>query len=118
MGELAVAAAALLLAAPAAGQAPGADGEWPMAARDHASTRYSPLGDITAANVKDLKVAWTFDTGIPKGQEAAPVVVGATMYLVTPFPNKVYALDLAKPGAPVKWRYAPEPVRAAQGVAC
>ncbi|MBV8903824.1 MAG: PQQ-dependent dehydrogenase, methanol/ethanol family, partial [Acidobacteriia bacterium] len=41
-----------------------------------------------------------------------------TMYIVTPFPNTLYALDLTKPGAPIKWQYEPKPVTAAQGVAC
>jgi len=40
------------------------------------------------------------------------------MYIVTPFPNIVYALDLSKPGLPIKWRYEPTPERASQGVAC
>ncbi|TGT68889.1 PQQ-binding-like beta-propeller repeat protein, partial [Mesorhizobium sp. M8A.F.Ca.ET.161.01.1.1] len=53
-----------------------------------------------------------------KGQEAAPLVIGNTMYIVTPFPNVVYALDLSKPGAPMKWKYEPNPEPAAQGVAC
>jgi glucose dehydrogenase len=53
-----------------------------------------------------------------RGQEAAPLVVGSTMYVVTPYPNILYALDLTKPGAPAKWKYEPKPLAAAQGVAC
>jgi PQQ-dependent dehydrogenase (methanol/ethanol family) len=94
------------------------DGEWPQAARDPANTRYSPLAQIDANNVKQLKLAFSFDTGTDRGQEAAPAVVGATMYIVTPYPNIVYALDLAKPGAHVKWKFEPKPEAAAQGVAC
>jgi PQQ-dependent dehydrogenase (methanol/ethanol family) len=94
------------------------DGEWPQAARDPANTRYSPLAQIDADNVKQLKLAFSFDTGTDRGQEAAPAVVGATMYIVTPYPNIVYALDLAKPGAHVKWKFEPKPEAAAQGVAC
>src|SRR5690606_28007667 len=52
------------------------------------------------------------------GHEGAPLVVGGTMYVVTPFPNKLYALDLTKPGAPMKWSYAPPQTTAAEGVAC
>ena len=48
---------------------------------------------------------------------AAPLVVGGTMYIVTPFPNIVYALDLTREGAPAKWSYKPKPLSAAQGVA-
>jgi PQQ-dependent dehydrogenase (methanol/ethanol family) len=94
------------------------DGQWTMAARDYASTRYSGLGQITAGNVHGLRVAWTFSTGVLRGHEAAPLVVGSTMYLVTPYPNHLYAIDLAAPGGRQKWRYDPEPSRAAQGVAC
>ena len=60
------------------------DGEWHMAAKDYASTRYSGLGEITAANVKDLKVAFTFSTGVERGHEAAPIVAGGLIYIVTP----------------------------------
>jgi PQQ-dependent dehydrogenase (methanol/ethanol family) len=94
------------------------DGDWPMAARDYANTRYSPLDQINAGNVKDLKPAFTFSTGVVRGHEAAPIVVGSTMYIVAPYPNYLYALDLSQPGAPMKWRYDPKPDAAAQGVAC
>ncbi|MDB5902634.1 MAG: PQQ-dependent dehydrogenase, methanol/ethanol family, partial [Betaproteobacteria bacterium] len=98
--------------------APAAGAEWPMAGKDYANTRYSELGQITAANVKTLKLAFTFSTGVVRGHEAAPVVVGNTMYIVTPYPNILYALDLTKPGAPTKWKFEPKPLAAAQGVAC
>ncbi|PBB78475.1 PQQ-dependent dehydrogenase, methanol/ethanol family [Mesorhizobium sp. WSM3879] len=103
---------------PPASAAPPDDGQWTMPAKNYASTRYSELAEINAGNVKNLQVAFTFSTGVNKGQEAAPLVVGSTMYIVTPFPNIVYALDLSKPGAPIKWKYEPNPEPAAQGVAC
>jgi lanthanide-dependent methanol dehydrogenase len=93
-------------------------GQWTMAAGDYASTRYSKLDEINTGNAGRLKVAWTFSTGMVAGHEAAPLVVGSTMYLVTPFPNKVFALDLSQPGAPAKWSYDPAPLGAAKGVAC
>ncbi|MEO8974372.1 MAG: PQQ-dependent dehydrogenase, methanol/ethanol family, partial [Casimicrobiaceae bacterium] len=62
-------------------------GEWHSQARDYANTRYSPLDQITAANVAKLRIAWSFSDGTSNGHEAAPLVVGDTMYLVTPFPN-------------------------------
>jgi PQQ-dependent dehydrogenase (methanol/ethanol family) len=93
------------------------DGQWMMPAKNYASTRYSGLEEINAGNVKNLKVAWTFSTGVNRGQEAAPLVVGSTMYVVTPYPNILYALDLTKPGQ-TKWKYEPKPAAAAQGVAC
>jgi PQQ-dependent dehydrogenase (methanol/ethanol family) len=94
------------------------DGQWVMPAKDYASTRYSGLDQITTDNVKQLQPAWTFATGVLRGQEAAPLVVNNTMYIVTPYPNILYALDLAQPGAPMKWSYKPKPVASAQGVAC
>src|SRR3954465_13741445 len=93
------------------------DGQWTMPAKNYQGTRYSELDQINASNAKDLKVAWTFSTGVNRGHEAAPLVVGDTMYVVTPFPNILYALDLKKNGA-AKWKYEPEPASAAQGVAC
>ncbi|MEN3353261.1 MAG: lanthanide-dependent methanol dehydrogenase [Betaproteobacteria bacterium] len=119
-GLLSTALFALLIWAPAVvpqSRTP-APGEWPMAGKDYANTRYSELVQITAANAKDLKLAFTFSTGVLRGHEAAPVVVGNTMYIVTPYPNILYALDLTKPGAPAKWKFEPKPLAAAQGVAC
>lgn len=103
---------------PPAAAAPPDDGQWTMPAKNYASTRYSELAEINEGNVKNLQVAFTFSTGVNKGQEAAPLVVGSTMYIVSPFPNTVYALDLSKSGAPMKWKYEPNPEPAAQGVAC
>ena len=93
------------------------DGQWVMPAKNYASTRYSGLDQINIENVKNLKVAWTFSTGVDRGQEAAPIVANNTMYVVTPYPNILYALDLNNPGA-TKWKYEPDPVSASQGVAC
>jgi PQQ-dependent dehydrogenase (methanol/ethanol family) len=94
------------------------DFQWLRPAKDYASTRYSTLNEINQANVKTLKPAFTFSTGLEHGHEAAPLVVKNTMYIVTPWPNKLYALDLSQPGAPMRWVYEPKPTPAAQGVAC
>ena len=94
------------------------DGQWTMPAKNHASTRFSALNEINTSTVSRLHVAWTFSTGVTAGHEAAPLVVNDTMYLVTPFPNFVFALDLTKPGAPLKWQYDPKSPSAARGVAC
>jgi PQQ-dependent dehydrogenase (methanol/ethanol family) len=94
------------------------DGEWRMPAKDYASRRFSGLKEITAENVGSLTLAWSFSTGVDRGQEAAPLVVGNTMYVVTPYPNILFALDLTRPGAPLKWQYRPKPASAAMGVAC
>jgi PQQ-dependent dehydrogenase (methanol/ethanol family) len=102
----------------ATAEIPPEDGGWAMPAKDYASTRFSGLDEIRPGNVAGLKVAFTFSTGVNKGHEAAPLVVGPTMYVVTPYPNDLYALDLSKPGGPVKWKYSPKPAAASQGVAC
>src|SRR6478736_9364668 len=87
-------------AATTANFAPGdPPGEWHSQARDYANTRFSTLNQVTAANVATLREAWTFSDGTQNGHEAAPLVADNTMYLVTPFPNISYALDLTKPGA-------------------
>src|SRR3954467_15593726 len=89
------------------------DGQWTMPAKNYQATRYSELDQINTTNAKDLRMAWTFSTGVNRGHEAAPLVVGDTMYVVTPFPNILYALDLKKNGA-AKWKYEPEPASAPQ----
>ena len=93
------------------------DGQWIMPAKDFASTRFSGLNEINTSNAAALKVAWTFSTGVTRGHEAAPIIVSNTMYVVTPYPNILYALDLSKPGS-TRWKYEPKPAAAAQGVAC
>src|SRR4051812_1660633 len=94
------------------------DGQWRMPAKDYAGMRFSKLSQIDVGNVGLLKVAWTFSTGVLRGHEAAPLVVGDTMYVVTPFPNRLYGLDLTQPGAPVKWLFDPAASPSSQGVAC
>src|SRR5829696_6610544 len=94
------------------------DGQWTMPAKNYASTRFSGLQDINIGNAASLKLAWSFSTGIVRGHEAAPIVANNTMYIVTPYPNIVYALDLTQVGGPVKWKYESNPASSAQGVAC
>ena len=106
------------VAMPASVAATAADGQWTMAARDYASTRYSALSEIHPGNAARLRLAFSFPTGVLAGHEAAPLVVGNTMFLVTPFPNYVYALDLTRPGAAVKWKFDPKPAPMSKGVAC
>jgi lanthanide-dependent methanol dehydrogenase len=88
-----------------------------MAAGDPQNTRFSSLDQINTQNISKLRLAWSFETGLTHGHEAAPLVIGDTVYVVTPFPNMLYALDLRNNGAR-KWVYHPNPTPAAQGVAC
>jgi lanthanide-dependent methanol dehydrogenase len=81
--------------------------QWAIQTGDYKNHRFSELDQINAENVGDLQVAWTFSTGVLRGHEGSPLVVGDTMYLHTPFPNIVYALDLADEGR-IKWKYEPK----------
>ena len=96
----------------------GAAGEWRLPAGDYAASRYSELDQVTAANAKNLHAAWTFSTGVLRGHEGQPLVVDNTMYLVTPYPNVSYALDLTKEGQPLRWKVRPENSQVAVGIAC
>jgi len=80
---------------------------WAMPLGNYSSTRYSDLAQINKSNVNKLQVAWTFSTGVLRGHEGGPLVIGDVMYVVTPFPNIVYALDLNTPGK-VIWKYVPK----------
>jgi PQQ-dependent dehydrogenase (methanol/ethanol family) len=97
---------------------PPEDGTWPMPAKNYASTRYSGLDEINRDNAHLLQVAWSFSAGVVRGQESAPIVAQNTLFFVTPYPNIVYALDLTRPGAPLKWKYEPKPDSNSQGEAC
>jgi lanthanide-dependent methanol dehydrogenase len=92
------------------------DGQWVMASKDYQQTRFSGLDQINTGNVNRLQVAWTFATGVLRGHEAAPIVVNGRMYIVTPHPNLLHALDL-RDGS-LLWTYDPGTSPAAQGVAC
>src|SRR5215467_5236786 len=95
------------VAAKSVASASAEDKQWTMQNKNYASTRYSALDSINTDNVKSLKVAWTFSTGVLRGHEGAPLVVGNTMYVHTPFPNIVYALDLNEDGK-ILWKYEPK----------
>src|SRR5688572_7232673 len=81
--------------------------QWVMPLGNYSSTRYSGLDQITNENVKDLQVAWTFSTGVLRGHEGGPLVIGNMMYVHAPFPNTVFALDLSKDGQ-IVWKYEPQ----------
>ena len=93
-------------------------GEWTMPGRDYGLSRFSPLNDINVSNVSQLRVVTTMSTGVLHGHEGQPLIVGKTMYVVTPFPNLLYSIDLTKPGGAVNWVYAPNPDPRSVGIAC
>jgi PQQ-dependent dehydrogenase (methanol/ethanol family) len=79
---------------------------WAMQAGDMYNQRYSKLNQINKGNVGKMQVAWLFSTGVLRGHEGSPLVVNGTMYIHTPFPNKVFAVDLDT--QKIKWRYEPK----------
>lgn len=80
--------------------------QWVMWGGDYGGNRYSELNQITNKNVADMQVAWTMSTGVLRGHEGGPLVIGDTMYVQTPFPNKVFALNIADQS--LKWSYEPK----------
>jgi quinoprotein glucose dehydrogenase len=106
------AAAWLALAAQAPARRVSTDG-WPYYGHDAGGMRYSPLAQITRAEVSRLRVAWVFHTGDVSqggggrqrsGFETTPIVVDGVLYLTTPF-NRVIALD-PETGAQ-RWAFDP-----------
>ncbi|MCX8280176.1 methanol/ethanol family PQQ-dependent dehydrogenase [Phyllobacterium sp. 0TCS1.6C] len=81
--------------------------DWAIQTGDYANTRYSKLNKINKDNVKNLQVAWTFSTGVLRGHEGGPLIIGDIMYVHAPFPNTVYALDLNNDGK-ILWKYEPK----------
>ncbi|MFD0987885.1 methanol/ethanol family PQQ-dependent dehydrogenase [Methyloligella solikamskensis] len=88
-----------------------------MPGKDYTADNYSEMDQINTENVKDLRVSWTFSTGLLNGHEGTPLVVDGVMYINSAFPNNVYALDLDNPGK-IKWQYKPKQDPAARSVAC
>jgi PQQ-dependent dehydrogenase (methanol/ethanol family) len=80
---------------------------WCIQTGNYAGWRYSTLSQINRSNVGSLRVAWTFSTGVLRGHEGGPLVVGDVMYIHTAFPNDVFALDLNN-DAKILWQYRPK----------
>jgi PQQ-dependent dehydrogenase (methanol/ethanol family) len=111
-----IALAALAAVLLAASELAGADADldqkmhnpddWASQAGDYANHRYSQLQQINRDNVGKLQVAWTMSTGVLRGHEGSPLVIGDTLYFHTPFPNNVYAVNLND--QTFKWKYEPK----------
>jgi alcohol dehydrogenase (cytochrome c) len=93
-------------------------GEWREASGDAGNLRFSTLDTIKPSNAMNLHVVTTFSTGIPHGHEGQPLVFDNTMFVVTPFPNNLIAVDLTKTGGAIKWIYEPHPDPRSVGIAC
>jgi alcohol dehydrogenase (cytochrome c) len=79
-----------------------ADGDWLLIRRTYDGWGYSPLEQITTANVARLQLVWTIETGASNGHEAPPIVNNGIMFVATPG-NQVIALEAAT--GQVLWRY-------------
>ncbi|MFA6179756.1 MAG: PQQ-binding-like beta-propeller repeat protein, partial [Candidatus Methylopumilus sp.] len=93
------------------------DNQWAHPRKDYANTGYSRLAQINKSNVKNVKLAWTFATGVNRGHEGAPLVVNDIMYVHTAFPNNVYALDL-NDNQKIIWSYFPKQDPNVQALLC
>ncbi len=81
--------------------------QWVIQAGNYDNNRYSKLDQINSGNVAKMVPSWSFSTGVLRGHEGSPLVVGDVMYVHTPFPNIVYALDLNNDGK-ILWKYEPK----------
>lgn len=91
--------------------------QWVMPGANYGATRYSELKQIDTANARDMHVAWTMSTGVLRGHEGQPLVVGNMMYFQTPYPNYVYAIDLNHFDR-FAWKFEPPKNPNAPPVAC
>jgi PQQ-dependent dehydrogenase (methanol/ethanol family) len=92
-------------------------GNWMIPTGNYENWRYSELDQVNKDNVDQLQVAWTMSTGVLRGHEGNPLVIGDTMYFSTPFPNNVFAVDLANDGR-IKWKFEPKQDPNVIGVMC
>ncbi len=81
--------------------------QWVIPLGNYGSQRYSELSQINTKTAKNLRPVWTFSTGVLRGHEGGPLVIGNMMYMSTPFPNTVFALDLNQNGK-IVWKYEPK----------
>ena len=79
---------------------------WASQAGDNANHRHTTLKQIDGSNVGKLQVAWTMSTGVLRGHEGSPLVIGDTMFIHTPFPTNVFAVNLKD--QTFKWKYEPK----------
>jgi glucose dehydrogenase len=91
--------------------------QWVMPTQNYANTRYSELKQVNTENVHKIAPVWTFSTGVLRGHEGSPLVIGDVMYVHAPFPNTVFALDLNNDGK-ILWKYEPRQDPSVIGVMC
>ncbi len=93
------------------------DENWPMTGKNYDANNYSPQKQINKANVKQLRAAWSFSTGVLSGHEGTPLVVNNVMYIHSPYPNTTFAVGLDDPGH-ILWQHKPKQNPTARAVAC
>jgi len=93
------------------------DTNWAMQTKDYGATHFSEMTQINAHNVQHLQPVWSFSTGVLNGHEGGPLVIDGIMYVHTPFPNNIFAIDLDQPDK-ILWEYKPKQNPAARAVAC
>lgn len=93
------------------------DQNWVMPGKNYNSDNFSKLNQINSDNVKQLRAAWSFSTGVLNGHEGAPLVVDGKMYVHGAFPNSTFALDLKDPSR-ILWQHKPKQDPVARSVAC
>lgn len=93
------------------------DTNWVMQTKDYSASHFSKMTQINTHNVHHLKPVWSFSTGVLNGHEGGPLVVNGIMYVHTPFPNNIFAIDLDNPDK-ILWQYKPKQNPAARAVAC
>ncbi|MFA6180183.1 MAG: methanol/ethanol family PQQ-dependent dehydrogenase [Candidatus Methylopumilus sp.] len=102
---------------PALEKALNTEGNWPIQTGGYYSQHNSPLAQINKSNVKNVKAAWTFSTGVLNGHEGAPLVIGDMIYIHSAFPNNTYAINLNDPGT-IVWQHKPKQDASVKAVAC
>ncbi len=93
------------------------DTNWVMQTKDYSASHFSNMTQINSHNVQHLQPVWSFSTGVLNGHEGGPLVIDGIMYVHTPFPNNIFAIDLDDPGK-ILWEYKPKQNPAARAVAC
>jgi quinohemoprotein ethanol dehydrogenase len=90
-------------------------GDWLSYGRTYYEQRFSPLDQITDANVAKLGLAWSYETETDRGLEATPLIVDGVMYTTGSW-SVVHAID-ARSGRQL-WKYDPEVHRKYDALAC
>jgi methanol dehydrogenase (cytochrome c) subunit 1 len=93
------------------------DTNWVMQTKDYNASHFSEMTQINTHNVQHLQPVWSFSTGVLNGHEGGPLVIDGIMYVHTPYPNNIFAIDLDNPDK-ILWEHKPKQNPAARAVAC